>query len=86
MNEFIIITFESTNFAIQAETILKSIGLSVQIIPTPREITLSCGISILTAKENLNKVDELVENNKIRIKEVYLYKKDEVKTLERLRP
>ncbi|MCX7951265.1 MAG: DUF3343 domain-containing protein [Clostridiales bacterium] len=86
MNEFIIITFESTNFAIQAETTLKSLGLSVQIIPTPREITLSCGISILSAKENLNKVDELVAENKIRIKEVYLYKKEEVKTLERLRP
>lgn len=86
MNEFIIITFESTNFAIQSEATLKNLGLSIQIIPTPREITLSCGISILTAKENLHKVDELVEANKIRIKEVYLYKKEEVKTLERLRP
>lgn len=86
MNEYIIITFESTNFAIQAEATLKGLGLSIQIIPTPREITLSCGISILTSIENLQKVDELVESNKIRIKEVYLYKKEEVKTLERLRP
>ncbi|WP_027308694.1 DUF3343 domain-containing protein [Caloramator sp. ALD01] len=84
--EYIIVTFESTNFAIQAESVLKSRNLNIQIIPTPREITLSCGISILTQIENLNKIDELVKLGKIRIKEVYKYVKDEVKTLERLRP
>ncbi|SHE50489.1 DUF3343 domain-containing protein [Caloramator proteoclasticus] len=84
--EYIIVTFESTNFAIQAESVLKSRNLNIQIIPTPREITLSCGISILTQIENLNEIDELVKLGKIRIKEVYKYVKDEVKTLERLRP
>ncbi|GIW48567.1 MAG: hypothetical protein KatS3mg079_043 [Caloramator sp.] len=84
--EYIIVTFESTNFAIQAESALKSINLNVQIIPTPREITLSCGISILTQIENLKKIDELIKEGKIRVKEVYKYVKDEVKTLERLRP
>ncbi|MCX7696014.1 MAG: DUF3343 domain-containing protein [Caloramator sp.] len=84
--EYIIVTFESTNFAIQAETVLKSRNINVQIIPTPREITLSCGISILTGIENIKEIDELVRLGKIRIKEVYKYVKDEVKKLERLRP
>ncbi|WDC85360.1 DUF3343 domain-containing protein [Caloramator sp. mosi_1] len=84
--EYIIVTFESTNFAIQAESVLKQLNLNVQIIPTPREITLSCGISILTQIENLKEIDELVKVGKIRIKEVYNYIKDDVKKLERLRP
>ncbi|CDF58984.1 DUF3343 domain-containing protein [Thermobrachium celere] len=84
--EYIIITFESTNFAIQAEAALKNSDVNVQIIPTPREITLSCGISILTSEENLSKIDKLVNEGKIRIKEVYRYIKDDVKKLERLRP
>jgi hypothetical protein len=71
MEEFIIITFDSTNFAMQTESVLKDFGIKHQIIPTPREITLSCGLSIRTSVENLGKVRELIDEGKITIKKIY---------------
>jgi hypothetical protein len=71
MEEFIVITFHSTNFAMQTESYLKSNGIKQQIIPTPREITLSCGLSIRTPIENKDGILDLIKENKITIKKVY---------------
>lgn len=83
--DYIIVTFESSNFTMQAESVFKKLQIESQIIPTPREITLSCGMSILTHKDNLNKIEELILENKIKVKEIYL-KKNNKQYLERLRP
>jgi len=41
---YLVITFESTHMAIKAEKMLE--GLEVEIIPTPRQLSANCGISI----------------------------------------
>ena len=71
MEENIIISFESTNYAMQTEAYLKNEGVSLQIMPTPREITLSCGLSIKTHVDNLNIIKSLVDKNKIKVKGIY---------------
>lgn len=71
MEEFIIITFNSTNFAMQTESYLKNNEIKQQIIPTPREITLSCGLSIRTPIENKDTILDLVRQEKISVKKVY---------------
>lgn len=71
MGEFVVISFESTNFAMQAESVLKGESLGHQVIPTPREITLSCGLSIRTATENLDRVFNLIDQGKMRVKALY---------------
>lgn len=71
MEEYIVITFDSTNFAMQTESSLKSLGIKHQIIPTPREITLSCGLSIRTLTENFEIVKELSEKGTIKIKKIF---------------
>jgi len=43
--EFYVIVFDSTHHAIQAEKRLKE-KFQIETIPTPREITASCGLSI----------------------------------------
>ncbi len=60
---FILISFASTHLAIKAERILKK-SIDVEMIPTPRSITASCGLSIKaergeleTAAKILNKAD-----------------------------
>ncbi|WP_053955079.1 DUF3343 domain-containing protein [Inediibacterium massiliense] len=50
--EFYVISFESTHHAIQTEIKLKK-NFSVETIPTPREISASCGLSIKFSKEDL---------------------------------
>lgn len=74
MTEYIIITFQSTNFAMQAEAFFKSKGIKHQIIPTPREITLSCGISIRMDVEMLDKVKDAAKRGGITPKKIFLMK------------
>lgn len=71
MDKYIIVTFDSVNFAMQTEAVLKSNGVSHQIIPTPREITLSCGLSIKASSDNLNKIKELSQDKVIKVKKIY---------------
>jgi hypothetical protein len=71
VEEYIIITFASTNFAMQAENELKTSGVKHQIIPTPRQITLSCGLSVMTPVDNLDAIRKLISDRKIINKAVY---------------
>lgn len=53
--EFYVIAFESTHYAIMVEKKLKD-KYNIQTIPTPREITASCGLSIRFLDENLDDI------------------------------
>jgi hypothetical protein len=71
MKEHLLVTFDSTNFAMQAESQLKVENMELQVIPTPREITRSCGLSIKTSIDNMDEVKKLNDNGKIKIKSMY---------------
>lgn len=45
MDEYYFISFGSANHAILTENILREEKIDVAIIPTPREVTESCGLS-----------------------------------------
>jgi len=53
--EFYVIAFESTHHAIMVEKNLKG-KYNIQTIPTPREITASCGLSIMFQGEILEDI------------------------------
>ncbi len=53
-----VIAFQSTQYAMKAEKELKK--HDIQMIPTPREITASCGLSILFKKEDLDSIKEQI--------------------------
>ncbi len=55
----VVISFNSTHHAIKSEKILKDAGYELTVLPTPREITASCGISIAIDED---KIDEIVEH------------------------
>jgi hypothetical protein len=71
--EYGIITFNSTHHAISGEKIFKDNEIPFKTIPTPREITLSCGLSILFTLDDLDKVKELHSKNILSIKGIYRY-------------
>lgn len=58
--EFYIITFESTHLAISTEKFLLA-EVQVEMVPTPREISASCGLSLKISLENIQKVKALLE-------------------------
>ena len=43
---YIVLTFKSTHHVLKAEQVLLSKGIKVDIIPTPKDITSECGMSI----------------------------------------
>lgn len=71
MEKQFLITFESTHHAMACETLLAQKGLQIKIIPTPRAITLSCGLSIVFSQAHLAEIEALTLKNVIRVKGVY---------------
>lgn len=88
MQEYIILTFDSTSFAIQAEAQFKTHTINFKTIPVPREISTSCGLAIRFEVEDLETVEaELIKTSKITISGIYSFIKDENgnKTIERIK-
>lgn len=83
---FNLVAFNSTHSAIRAEKELIASGISVRIIPVPREITANCGLSIKLNPEDLKVVREILANNNIEVSGHYYVKKiglnKEVKPIE----
>lgn len=65
MKSHYVLTFATTSFAISAESAFKSLGLKNKTIPTPREISASCGLAIRFDEDILSEVKNLVHKEKI---------------------
>lgn len=52
LTEKLVLTFDSVNYAMQAEKAFKEDEVEFKTIPTPREISSSCGLSIMTSLDN----------------------------------
>lgn len=85
MDDFYFLSFDSTNHALQAESFLKKKNMNIQVIPTPREVTQSCGLSIKLNDAALDTVKGIIEDGNMKIKGIYhLEKKDGVKSIRKL--
>lgn len=70
-----VITFKSTHHAIQGEDKIGQYKIDFRIIPTPREITESCGIAIKFSSKDLVAIEEIIRKEEIQIDEIFIYKK-----------
>jgi tripartite-type tricarboxylate transporter receptor subunit TctC len=71
MSDYYIAVFESTHHAMSFEKTVKEGGFKITIMPVPREITASCGLSAKIESKDFNKVKELAEREKLRIQDYY---------------
>lgn len=71
MQAYYLLIFNNTHNAIKCESVLKEKGIGNVIMPTPTNITLSCGISIKIRIEDVNEVKKLMSEDKISVKEIY---------------
>ncbi|MDD2572916.1 MAG: DUF3343 domain-containing protein [Bacillota bacterium] len=74
-NGYYILAFDSTHHAIRVEEQLKQRELGGEMVPTPRDIDASCGLSIRFLERNLELVRDLVDSSKNRVR---LYRVDGV--------
>jgi hypothetical protein len=75
-DEFGVVTFKSTHHAIQGESIFKKREINFRTIPTPREITVSCGLAIKFDLSVIDRVKEMIEENELDFDGVYKYVKN----------
>ena len=76
------LAFDSTHMAVAAEKYL-SARIAVSVMPTPRKITASCGISLRVELEDGERLKELLKANDKLFRESHLYlvKNNEVKLI-----
>ena len=75
MNEMYIVSFNSTQYAMRADKLIRENNITSTTLPTPREITASCGISIRFLKEDLEKVSSILKDNSVELKGLYHIKR-----------
>ncbi len=72
--DVILLTFDSVNYTMMTESALEEKGYSIKTIPTPREISRSCGLSIMMNKEYLEDMVNL--KKQLPIGYIWKYKKE----------
>lgn len=75
MNEMYIVSFNSTHHAIRTDKLLGENNIKSTTLPTPREITASCGISIRFLQDDLSNVTSVLKDNNIEFKGIYHIKR-----------
>jgi hypothetical protein len=80
IEEYGLTTFKSTHYAIQAEKVLKENDIFFKTIPTPREVSHSCGLALLFTPESIDKVKILMENEDIQVDGLYKFIKNGLKS------
>ena len=66
-----LVVFDSIHQALHAEKVLLKAGLCFEMIPTPREISASCGQSIAISAADLAAVTEVISREIIHYRGVY---------------
>ena len=79
--EYGLLTFKSTHLALQGEQIFKNNNLVFKTIPTPREVSYSCGLALLFIKDDIDKVEDMVNEGILNIDGLYKFIKEEHKNI-----
>lgn len=83
--KFYVVSFDSTHHAIRADKLFKEHNLNVRMMPTPREITASCGLSIRFEEADLEEVEEIINKEDLDVKGKYeMNRKDGVRTAQKI--
>lgn len=72
-----IVTFPSVHQALKAEKVLRSAGISIDAINTPRHLSKDCGISLRFAEMDEPQVVTLLSVNTVNYAGIYEYRRRE---------
>jgi len=61
------ILFPSYTEGMKLESILKKNNIKYTIVPTPRQLSVSCGISIMYNEDDGDKISKLISDNDVKI-------------------
>lgn len=70
-----ILIFKNTHSALYCERVLNEVNIDIKIIPSPSNISKSCGLSIGVNCNDLEKVKNVINDQGVEIKCIYDNKK-----------
>ena len=73
---FVLAVFNNRTQALQFSNQLRGMGISVKVINTPREITTSCGLSIMFDFRSLNKARIVINSRRLTAFKGFYLKKE----------
>lgn len=65
-----VITFFASHHAMRAERVLAGAGLSVRLVPGPRELSPSCGVALRFAYGLADRAAELLSAARVEVEQV----------------
>ena len=71
LTEYCLFTCSTTSSALKAEKVLKSAGADFVIVPTLREISSSCGLSVKLPCEKREKYLDILNAERVKVEGVY---------------
>jgi hypothetical protein len=71
MTEYGVVLFFTTSSATQAEKVLGKAGLGTKLIPTPRQFSSDCGISLRFTWDDFNRVESLLRSANVEIMSIH---------------
>ncbi|HOE56150.1 MAG TPA: DUF3343 domain-containing protein [Bacillota bacterium] len=71
MNDYYVAVFDSTHYALKFEKTIKAGGFKINIMPVPREITASCGISAKLETDEIDGIVRLAVENDLKVSDYY---------------
>jgi hypothetical protein len=61
------VLFPSHTEGMKLDSLLRKNGIKHTIVPTPRQLSVSCGISIMYQAEDGERISRLIEENSVKI-------------------
>jgi len=71
MNDYYVAVFDSTHYALKFEKVIRAGGFKINIMPVPREITASCGISAKLEVDEIEKIMKLAVAENLKVADYY---------------
>lgn len=71
MNDYYVAVFDSTHYALKFEKVIRAGGFKINIMPVPREITASCGISAKLESDEIQEIMKLAAAENLKVTDYY---------------
>lgn len=70
--KYCVVTFNTTNYALDFEKKIKSEGIDTKLVPVPRELSSSCGLAARVVCNLKKEVLEICESKNIEIDDFHM--------------
>ena len=71
MSVYGIVLFHNSSSAMRAEATLKKVGMSIKLVPTPRELSSDCGVALRFPWESEPEVARILSEAKVAIAGIF---------------